>query len=333
MSSVCVLLPYRNAQSTIVEALESSLAQRDVRVHVIAVDDGSTDNSSSLVHALAARHSGIECVASGGVGIVGALQRGSSFLRSEWVARMDADDIAHPERLVAQLGLLEQDATIAAVGTQVEAFPKDAVQEGLRLYLEWQNSVVSKGDFVREIFVESPFCHPSVTMRRSAYETVGGYRDVSWAEDYDLWLRFHAAGYGLAKVPRSLLSWRHHAGQLTFGDARYSKGEFRKARATFLAPVLRNAGREVVIWGAGPTGKGLARELRGHGVQVSFFIDIDPAKIGRTRQGSCVYGPEVLAKGAQTIVVAVGARGARALIRDHLRQRAFAEGVDFIVAS
>lgn len=331
--SVCVLMPCRNVANTLEESANSILSQRGVDVHLIAIDDGSSDNTPHILRSLSAKHRGVELVSTPGLGIVGALQTGSKCLSSPWVARMDADDIADPERLQCQIELLTSDVSLGAVGTQARAFPDDAVGEGLRLYLAWQNSLVTTEDHAREIFVESPFCHPSVTMRRAAYEHVGGYRDVSWAEDYDLWLRLWAAGFGLAKVPRTMLQWRRHAGQLTFRDPRYSKEEFRKARAAFLAPLLIEKARPVVIWGAGPTGKRLARELAWLGVKPDFFVDIDAAKIGRTRQGVAVLDSVAIKPGVHFTVVSVGARGARTLIREHLHANGFQEGSDFLVAS
>lgn len=330
---VDVLLPCRNAGTTVEEAIGSLLAQRDVATRIIAIDDGSTDATPSVLKRLATKHTNIRTTRTPGIGIVGALNHGSNFLETDFVARLDADDVAHPERFAAQISLLESEVSLGVVGTQATAFPEDLVGEGLRLYLEWQNALVSTDDHARSIFIESPLCHPSTMMRRSAYENVGRYVDVSWAEDYDLWLRMHAAGYGIAKVPRLLTSWRRHDKQLTFTDPRYAKPEFRKARAHYLAPILRREARPIVMWGAGPGGKRLARELAQEGVAVARFVDIDPDKVGRTRQGKSVGDLNSLSPGTEKIVVAVGARGARGLIRDYLLARDFVETRDFILAS
>ncbi len=64
----------------------------------------------------------------------------------------------------------------------------------MRIYGEWVNQVLLPTDFDRELLVESPIVHPGATLRRSAVERIGGYRDGDFPEDYDLWLRLHAAG-------------------------------------------------------------------------------------------------------------------------------------------
>jgi len=106
----------------------------------------------------------------------------------------------------------------------------------------------------------------------------------------------------------------------------------REARALFLAPRLASMQRPIAMWGAGPTGKRLARELERHGVRTSRFIDIDPRKIGRVRRGVPVIDHRAIDH-EHTIVVAVGARGARDLVRDELLSRGFTEGLDFIAAA
>ena len=87
------------------------------------------------------------------------------------------------------------------------------------------------------------------------------------------------------------------------------------------------------VWGAGPTGKRLARALERHGRRAERFVDIDPRKIGRIARGAPIVSPDGLERGAHTIVVAVGARGARDLIRAHLREVGFVEGDDYLCAS
>jgi glycosyltransferase involved in cell wall biosynthesis len=330
---VSVLLPYRNNAPTIEEALRSVLAERAVDLEVLAIDDGSTDPGPAIVADIARADPRVVPVATSGVGIAAALAWGAARCRGEFVARMDGDDISLPGRIEAAVALLESNPSLGLAATQVEGFPESAVGEGLRRYIDWQNSLVTPADHRRELFVESPVCHPAVVMRRAALVRAGGFADVRWAEDYDLWLRIDAAGFGLAKVPRVLFRWRHREGRLTFSDGRYALPRFDEAKARYLAPKLLARGRPVTVWGAGKTGKRIARALEAHGVRASSFIDIDPRKIGGTARGARVSSPETLARGEATVVCAVGARGARDLIRAHLCSRGFVEGDDYLFAS
>jgi hypothetical protein len=202
--------------------------------------------------------------------------------------------------------------------------------EGLAAYVAWQNGLLTPEDHARELFVESPLCHPSVMLRRDALEAVGPWRDVPWPEDYDLWLRLDAAGYGLAKLPELGLRWRHHGGRMTFNDPRCELARFPEAKAPYLAARLRTLARPLVVWGAGKTGKRLARALEGHGVRAVRFIDIDPRKIGRPARGVPIADAGSLRLGEETILVALGEPGARDVVRGRLDARGFVEGVDYL---
>lgn len=330
---VSVLLPYRNNAPTIEEAARSVLRERNVDLELVAIDDGSTDGGSAIIAELAREDARVVPASTGGAGIARALEHGVRKSRGELIARMDGDDISIEGRIEATVELLDADRSLGLVATQIEGFPERFVGEGLRRYIEWQNGLITAAEHARELFVESPVCHPAVTMRRSALIGAGGFMDSPWAEDYDLWLRLDAAGWGLAKVPRVLFRWRHREGRLTFSDDRYALAKFAEAKARYLAPKLRARGRPVVVWGAGKTGKRFARALEKHGVMAQSFIDIDPKKIGRTARNAPIRAPETLVHGQCTLVCAVGARGARELIRGYLLPRSFMEGEDFLFVS
>ncbi|MFT3775658.1 MAG: glycosyltransferase [Minicystis sp.] len=330
---VSVLLPYRDAAETLAEAIEGVLAERAIALEVIAIDDGSRDAGPAIVERMAVRDRRLLPIASGGVGIARALAQGAAIAQGELIARMDADDVSLPGRLAAQAALLDADPSLGIVGTLVDAFPDDAVAEGTRRYVAWLNSLITPADHDRDLFVESPLCHPSVTMRRDALDRAGGYVDVPWPEDYDLWLRIHAAGFRFAKVPETWLRWRQHPRRATLVDPRYALPRFDALKARYLAPRLLRAGRPVAIWGAGKTGKHLGRALEGEGVRAALWVDIDPRKVGSVARGAPIVGPRDLPRDRYTIVVAVGARGARAIVRASLAELGFVEGEDYVVAS
>ena len=332
---VSVLLPYRDSGRTIDAALSGLLSEADPEREVIAIDDGSTDSGPARVATWARRDARVRMLDSGGRGLVPALALGALAARGALLARMDADDVAHPARLSRQRSHLLANPHVSVLGTRVRAFVEDGhVGEGLALYVSWQNALITPADHARERFVESPLCHPSIMLRREAFEAVGGYRDVDGPEDYELFLRLCARGYALAKLPDELLAWRHHAGRATFGDARYGLAKFRAVKAPHLAEAVRATGRaRLAVWGAGPTGRRLARALSAHGARPALFIDVDPGKVGRTAQEVKVCDADALRAETDVVVVAVGARGVRALIRPELDRRGFVEGVSYWFAA
>jgi len=330
---VSVLLPYRNAEGTIREALESVLADRSAPTEIVVVNDGSSDGGPTCVEDLARREPRIRHVHTDGIGIARALAYAAAVARAPFLARMDGDDVSLPGRFGKQLDVLEDDPALGVVAARVECFPVENVGEGLRRYVSWQNALVTPEEHRNAMFVEAPVCHPAVMMRREALDRSGGYRSVPWPEDYDLWLRMDTAGCRFRKVPDVLLRWRHSDGRATFADARYALERFRDAKADHLAARLARMERPVVVWGAGPTGRRLARALESRGVRAQAFVDVDPRKLGRIARGATIVPPEALRMGAQTILAAVGARGARDSIRQYLDARGYREGDDYLCAA
>lgn len=295
---------------------------------VVAVDDGSTDGSAQTLSDLAGPR--LRILSSRSRGLVAALVTGLDATDAPLVARMDADDENLDGRIDACARALERDPSLAAVASRVEAPGAD---EGMRRYVAWQNAIVDPAAHRTARFIESPLCHPAVVLRRSALDEVGGYRECAWAEDYDLWMRLCAAGWDLAKVPRVLFRWHHRSDRLTFTDARYSPDAFRAARAFYLAEHLRSIDRELAIWGAGPTGRRLARALELRGVRAARFVDIDPRKIGRTARGAPIVAASALDRARDFVITAVGSLGARDLIRAALASSGFVEGDDYLCAA
>ena len=331
---VSVLMPCYNAAQTLEEALDSLKHQTLADFDLIAVDDGSTDGTLGILADRALNDPRIHVYSHPHYGIVRSLNIGLEVCRSKYIARMDSDDRSHPERLERQVSFLESHSEIALVGCRVAGFPPGQVRQGFQIYSDWQNSLLTNDDIRREIFVESPLTHPSVTIRRDWMERVNGYQENGWAEDYDLWLRLYLAGARFAKLPEKLLEWREHPDRLTRTDGRYSLENFLRAKAYYLArgPVAERDA--VIVWGAGMIGRRLSKHLLRQNVPLVAFIDIDPRKIGRTRRGLPILPPEELPEWWSryrhpVVLAAVGARGARALIRERLVATGLREGLEW----
>ena len=334
MPIVSILLPCFNAAARLEFALESLASQTLRDFEIVAVDDGSTDETRRILKTWSAKEPRLRVIDRPHQGLVAALQTGLAACRAPLVARMDCDDWAYPQRLERQIRYLEKDPRTTVVGSLVRGTPVETLGEGFKVYIDWLNSLVTPQDIRREFFVESPVVHPSVCYRKEAVLQAGGYQDHGWAEDYDLWMRLYLAGARFAKVPEILLDWRESSGRLTRTDSRYSLENFLRAKAHYLArgPLLdRNA---VFIWGAGMMGRRISKHLERQGAPLAAFIDIDPKKIGRTRRGHPILAPEALPSWwsrytAPVLLAAVGARGARVLIRSRLQGLGLEEGQDW----
>ena len=330
--SVSVLLPVRDAGPDLEACLASLERQTLSGFEVVAVDDGSSDGSGQRLEAWAARAPWLRVLRRPPEGLVAALNHGLAVCRGPLVARMDADDVSHPRRLELQSALLEARPKAGVVSCLVRHYPRARVAEGFARYERWLNGLRTHEEMARERFVESPLAHPSVMVRRELLAAAGGYRDCGWPEDYDLWLRLFAAGVRFAKVERPLYFWREHPGRLTRRDPRYSSDSFLRCKAHHLALGPLAGGRQVVVWGAGQTGRRLARLLLEQGIEIMAFVDIDPRKVGGTARRRPVVAPETLPGllGPRTVVLAaVASRGARELIRARLEAIGLVEGEGF----
>ncbi|MCA8923393.1 MAG: glycosyltransferase [Planctomycetes bacterium] len=326
-----VLLPVHNAAETLPACLESLAWQTERGFEVVAVDDASTDGSPELLERAAAADSRIRVLRrEGPPDLVAALELGRAAAEGRYLLRMDADDLAHPQRLELQQRALDRDPRVAAVGSLVRSFPH--VTPGRLRYDRWLNGLRTHADMARERFVESPLAHPSVLLRAEPLERIGGYRAIAGPEDYDLWLRMLGAGLRLAKVPRTLLFWRDGEGRASRRDPRYRPDGFARVRAEALAALV--GGRPVCLVGAGTAGRRLARQLLQRGVELQAFWEVDPKKVGRAPYGIEVlpHAEGVRRRGDALVFSCVNAWGARQRVRGWLREAGLTEGRDFFLA-
>ena len=335
--AVSVLLPCRNAALWLEDCLASLFAQSLSEFELIAVDDGSTDGTLPLLQRTARGDHRLRVLSGEGKGIVAALNRAASEAGAPLLARMDADDVAHPDRLLAQVEFLASHTPVAACGTAVRLFPESILGSGYRRYETWLNGLVDGQDLLADLFVECPIAHPTLVVRTSVFRALGGYRDLAWPEDYDLVLRLHAAGMRAANLPRQLLDWRVHPKRHSLRSGHYTPQAFRRCKVYFLRTTFLPPGRPIVIWGAGKVGKPLARELLRQGTPVAAFVDLDPRKIGQEIHGAPVLAPrgfEVLTRDSDPYVLAaVGSPGAREDIREGLNAMGLIEIDDYRVCS
>jgi len=327
-------MPCYNAQSTVDNAVRSITEQTLSNFELIAVDDGSTDNTPHRLRDWTSRDPRVRVLSLSHAGIIEALNAGIEACRTELIARMDTDDRAHPERLARQVDYLTEHPEIAVVSSYVEAFPRTKVQEGFRRYVEWLNSLDTPELIARDIFVESPLAHPSALIRADWLKRVGGYQEHGWPEDYDLWLRMHIAGAQFGKVDEVLLEWREHPDRLTRTDSRYSVENFLRAKAHYLCQGPLSNREAVVIWGAGQMGRRISKHLERCGAPLVAFVDIDPKKIGNVKRGLPITSADDLPKLLKqyqdpVVLAAVGSRGARELIRGRLDEMGLNETQDY----
>jgi glycosyltransferase involved in cell wall biosynthesis len=198
---ITVLLSTYNDAQFLPEAIESILAQSFGDFELLIIDDGSTDGTADW---LARLHDQRVRVLRNRInrGLTFSLNRGLDAARGRYVARMDADDVAEPERLAVQFAFMEANRDVGIVGSS-----RTLVDERGRFIAEAR--ATEEDLAIRwKCLLGSPFAHPTVMLRRSVIERHGlRYREVPRAEDYDLWPRLLAHTRG-ANLPEPLLRYR-----------------------------------------------------------------------------------------------------------------------------
>jgi GT2 family glycosyltransferase len=324
---VSVVMPVRNGGVYLAAAVESILGQSHQQLELILVDDHSDDDAIALLDRSDPR---LKIYPSQSAGVVSAFNTGFAHTSGVLIARMDGDDISLPERLTCQLGYLDQHPHIAIAGCCVEIFSKTGIQGGFKRYESWLNSVRTPTEIHHQIFIESPMPNPGTMFRRSALESLGGYRDLDWPEDYDLFLRADAAGMQMGKPEPVLLRWREHAARLTHNNDIYRREQFQTAKVHFLVNHRLN-GQPMIIWGAGPTGRLTHDLIKAEGGVVDGFIEVHPRRIGGQKRGLPVWSVDKCKQAdLPMVLVAVGAAGAREEISGFMAEHGKTEGEDYL---
>jgi glycosyltransferase involved in cell wall biosynthesis len=330
---VSVLLPAFDADATLASCLRSLQRQSESRWECVLVDDGSRDGTQRVAASFADRDPRIRLLACEHRGLVESLCRGLEACRAPLVARMDADDCMHRDRLAWQLRALAEQPALSAVGSQVRIFPRHSLTPGRRRYESWLNQVETPLQVRSEAFVECPIAHPTLCARRDVLDRFA-WRDRGWPEDYDLILRMLEAGLDLAVVPRRLLAWRDAPQRLSRNADAYRLERFTACKAAFLAGGLLANSSEYVLWGYGDTGRQLRRALLAHGRQPSHIVELHPGRLGQRIHGSPVVSPTALRTlPRRPIVASVAGAGPREQIRATLTEMSFRETIDFVCAA
>jgi glycosyltransferase involved in cell wall biosynthesis len=291
---ISILLPVRDAESTLPACLHSVSRQTYRSWECIVVDDGSSDASRTVASAAAASDPRFRVVATPHRGLVAALNAGLEHCRGPFIARMDADDCMRRDRLEKQKAALDAAPELSAVGAHVRLFPRRDVGDGMRRYEGWLNRMERPEEVRADAFVECPIAHPT----------------------------------------ERLLAKRCGPDGLSRRSAAYGIDRFTDCKASHLADSFLAGGDRYVLWGYGGTGRTLHRALRNHGKRAAAIVEVHPGRLGNTIQGAPVIAPRDLGQWRQLpLVASVAGAAARARIRAALGDMGYREVDDFVCAA
>jgi glycosyltransferase involved in cell wall biosynthesis len=231
--AISVVLPVYNGEKYLSKAIDSILAQTFSDFEMIIIDDGSTDGSLRLLREYQKRDARIRLISRENRNLATTLNESIDIAHGEWVARMDQDDIALPQRFERQLRWLEK------TGADITgSWAKHFGSWDRRICRRYQSDDAIKMDML----FKSPFVHPTVMMRTKLVKQERYDKRFEGAEDYDLWVRAAQAGWKMSNVPEVLLLYRMHASQITTQSSNRQKNlgeEIRRRYWTFVTDLMR----------------------------------------------------------------------------------------------
>jgi len=206
---ISVVMPVRDGARWLGEAIRSVQDQTLGDFELIIIDDGSTDDSARIMEASAPNDPRIRTIRQERLGLVPALNRGLADSRGRLIARLDADDYAHAERLARQTEYLDRHPEIGLLGTWADRIDEQGSITGAL-------KPATRAEQLEALLVRmNPFLHSSIMMRNAVLRKVGYYRPAfEGAEDYDLWLRMSEVTK-IANLPECLLRYRLHPSSVT----------------------------------------------------------------------------------------------------------------------
>ena len=286
---VSIIMPVKNTAQFLEQCLDSILNQTYTNWELIPVDDGSEDESFSILQAYSEKDKRVKPLKNNGKGIIDALRLAYSNSSGELITRMDSDDIMTSNKLeIMTYHLLNKGKGNLAVG-MVKYFSDNELGDGFKNYEQWLNRLTIKGDNFTEIYKECVIPSPCWMIYRSDFEKCEALQPNVYPEDYDLTFRFYINGLKPIPCDKILHHWRDYLTRTSRTDENYADNTFITIKADYFLSQEYDSSKNLVIWGAGRKGKALAQILIEKDIDFHWICD-NPKKIGKH-----IYDKEMLA--------------------------------------
>lgn len=199
---ISVIMPVYNAAPYLKEAVDSILGQTFEDFELIAINDGSKDNSQEILNHYARIDKRMKVVEQKNSGLVKTLNRGLEMAQGEYIARMDSDDVSFPRRFEQQVAVLAAQPKVVLVAGGFEIIDEESE------FLYREVIPARDRDIKRSMLLRNPIAHGSVMFRKDACEKVGGYSDAFGpTEDFELWSRLSVIG-DFVGLEETIFRWR-----------------------------------------------------------------------------------------------------------------------------
>lgn len=237
MPFISVVIPAKNAEATLADTLGSLAMQSFRDFEVVLVNDGSTDKTADIAASFADRLAIKVVTHEESKGVAESINDGLNASDSDYVARLDADDMAAPQRLERQIAFLRCHPDIDVCGSHMQIF---SIENGERVDHHVLAHPTESAEIRTALLQRCAIAHPSVLVRRSFFDRFGQYDPrFDFAEDYELWCRASLLGAQFANIPQVLTHYRRHANQVSSQKAQLQYERDIAIKARYMASWLQ----------------------------------------------------------------------------------------------
>lgn len=267
---VTIVMPVYNAASFLEVCLDSIISQSYIEWELIVINDFSEDSSEEILKKYANWDNRIQVFNNTDKGIIPALKKAYAKSSGDYITRMDADDIMPVDKLKDLVQKLEEfpDSCITA---KVKYFSDEILQDGFIRYAAWLNNLVDSKNHFKSIYKECVVPSPCWMMTRIIFDSIGAFDSAIYPEDYDQCFRLYEFKVPIVGIDKVLHLWRDHGERASRNDINYMDQHFIPLKIKYFLKLDYNKGREVLLWGAGKTGKMWAKALSKVGISFRWI--------------------------------------------------------------
>lgn len=277
---ISILTPFKNTENYLTECLGSILLQSYKNWELLIIDDGSSDDSYSIVENYAKSDSRIKLTKNDGSGIIDALKLAFKQSKGDYITRMDSDDVMSPDKLEVLLNkLLSYGRHHLAVGL-VNYFSEEGISDGYERYENWLNELTLKGNNYSEIYKECVIPSPCWMIHRDDLIDCGAFNPNRYPEDYDLTFRFYKNNMKCIPCSKVLHHWRDYSSRTSRTHEHYAQNYFLDLKLYYFLELNFDQTRILTLWGAGFKGKRIAKMLKKRNIPFVWICN-NPKKIGK----------------------------------------------------
>lgn len=329
---ISALMTVYNGEDFIEKTIDSILNQTFKDFELIIVNDASTDNTLNIIKKF--NDSRIRIVElNNNLGVGGAIIEGLKYVNGEYIAKVDADDIYHPERFQKQLKFLENNQGIDVVDSYISYFPNSKSVSNTPRYsylkntVEKQiNSIYKTEDIQKYLYWFVCITHSSVMFRRKILE-IATYKNLKVGEDYDVFYKWNIAGIRMYKIPKVLAYIRVSNKSTSLRESSTIPQEVLKIKSNEISKIFKKHDK-VYIWGTG----GLAKKTLEFILKKGFVLEgfIDKEKYGTQFENKKTYSINEL-DFSYSIGILIAASPAKFEIANSLEKRGLKHLKDYLV--